>query len=402
MSEMYTFDTVAESDYDPSTLDPSLAIDTEVETLDKEIEMIVTMLEDEDKEVEAFEKFSETLDKLEGFCTKITTYGFTPIQLVEHQYLFETTAIPTYGLENFKNPLLANDFDLVGATENIIGAIVDKIGEWAKKIVDVIGAIVGKIWNIVTYAFKKIFGLFKKIKDLAVDAFSWIVDSIKNHPFQTLILFASGIASVPAIVGLVTKSSLPASVGLISKYYANIITKFSQSGLGKLFKLKLDNASVAFTKTFPQMRDGTPTALGYTVQKVKNLYSGLIKLFSEQGPFKGIITTLKSWGQNAWTWLKAKDQMLSAQKKGFIGKIIRFIWVMFKESFTTPLGLLFTCVSKIFSSLGKIKAGKKRREEEQALRDRQTNQAQKPQANAPEKPKPQDNKPQPASTPAKP
>ncbi len=335
-------------------------IETSVDAVESDLEAdIDRLLQEGDQDVETLEQLclrhSDVLLKLDH----VLAYGTDATTSSDLEKSLLSTGLATEGLSLFYEPTLANDQRWVSCLENIITDIKNKLVGWLSKAAGLVAGIIGKLGGLILGAFRKLGGVFMKIKDIAAGVLGKVRDAITAHPIATLTLAASSVASIPAIVALITRTSLPTSIGLLQGWYATIAKGIGKSGFAKFFRVQFSAAGTKIEKMIPSAKTGTPSALGYTGDKLKSIFGGFMKLFAKGGPLSRSISQIGVWAKSALGFIRSADASVTAglaARKTAFGKALGFLWKMFKQGFTTPLGLFMTCGGKIASSVKKIKA----------------------------------------------
>jgi hypothetical protein len=238
------------------------------------------------------------------------------------------------------------------AMEGILDTVRDKIAAWVAKIAEIAGALTKRIFGIVGKIYEKIKAFIAAIGH----GVAHVTSAIIAHPFSTLMMMASAVAGVPAIVGLVTRSSLPASIAALRSWYGVIGKGLSQSAFGKLVKVKISQAGLTFTPlpiAAPTAKSAS--ALGYTGQKVRHMLNQLARLFRPDGGLRRAFGAVTRWITEGLKMIQRADKMVMGPQKTALTKGLRFIWSFFRYSIVTPLGLLITAISRFISSYKKVR-----------------------------------------------
>jgi hypothetical protein len=303
-------------------------------------------------------KLDYEIDEMISLGETISTHGISPSLLYvisSKESLYKTTTLNTVNMESLKEGWRPNDPRVKIAVEAVGTALGRVITSFIGKASGVLTAIGSRILKVLTGGVKLLTSPLTLLTAAIGAGVVTTSDVITAHPWQTVMMAASAMAGFPALIALVTRTSLPSSMIAMRMWYKLIADGISKAPLGKFFSVKVHKEGLKLVRIVKEPVTAAASRLGYQGSVVQRVVKSVIGLFGKNGPIMQSFGILKTWIGKAFSSLKTLDKSLMAPKKTAIGKVLRFSWDMFRSSFTTPLGLLMTSVSQFSKALKKSK-----------------------------------------------
>lgn len=312
-------------------------------------------------EFQELKRIDSEIDDMIGLSTSIENYGLTPslLSVVGNRgNLAKTTTLNTVSYESLKEGWRPNDPRVKLAVEAVGAALTRVISNWIGKASGVITVIGNRILSILSKGAKILTSPITIIAAAVAGGIATTSDMITAHPWQTVVMAASAMAGVPALIAMITRTSLPSSLVAMRMWYKVIADGIVKSPLGKFFAVRVRQDGIKLVKIVKEPVKAAASRLGYQGSAVQRIAKSMLELFGKNGPIMKVLGTLKSWVGRAFQELRKADKALMGPKKTAIGKVLRFSWDIFRSSFTTPFGLLLTSISQFSKALKKTKKQK--------------------------------------------
>lgn len=140
------------------------------------------------------------LETLSSSVTVIENFGVTKSSFLVMKTL---GLLSSTGLESFA----FNDNQELPSEEVVLESLTDKIKEtgakWGAKILSVITGFGEKVMGLLTPIWNKMESYFKSISNTAIEKANELKDTIKAHPYGTLITVAGAIVAVAAVAAVI-------------------------------------------------------------------------------------------------------------------------------------------------------------------------------------------------------
>lgn len=312
-----------------------------------------------------FEKIDDLLNDLYTLqdSGRINGYDRSITKLLKDMY--DDTSLSTEELiPSFESYILPKDEAFAVATEAVTSAISSTLGKWLANAAGFIGKIVTTGIGWIGKAFTKTNALLLGLVAIPAGIVMGAGDIITSYPMLSLITVASGVAAVPAVMSLVTRTALPASLATLKTWGASLTTQIMKTPLGKIFNVNISEAGVTVASNLPKPIKGTPKALGWAVSPFTSMFRSIVKLFTKDGVIGRGLSLIKNWVMKGFDLLKSADASLIGPQKNALGKTISFIWKMLRSTVTEPLGLLITAAQYFLGSISKIRKAEKAKDED--------------------------------------
>lgn len=244
------------------------------------------MYVDIDSELSSILELKNELQRHIDIYDNIVVYGssLTTLSLLKSQRLLSSSSTHAIAIEQFKSIPTVDLDDL--ALEGILSSIVDKYSLWKSKLEDLAENGLDKVISDIEPIYNNAIETIQSVIDSGVTASNEISKTVKAHPYKTIVVAVTTIATVIGIVMFVTRG-FP-NISTISTNFS-LFTKKLRSLVISIRSPFNQTVSISKTTGIPKVVVGrgpdpiisTIGELGYTRASLINIVGRLRSLWRE-------------------------------------------------------------------------------------------------------------------------